>query len=363
MEIKLTDQLLNIKAVEKKENLYSSLDVSKESFQAVSMKSDSYKSLNSLLIKDSNINNVDVKFDYQETLKVNLDYSLAKNSDDVIEQIGKTALQNTPIVKEFKDCEGSDCSVTVASAFLSGVKSPIALPAKFVLNYMTTEDKVDSIANSYIKKDYDSFQENAFGYVKSGLSTVASAAQLFSHTQKTIDKVHKASPIISNTVGKISKAVPVLSKGASVANNTMGHFATTVSKVSSRVAVPFAVGSLYFSGKKLGKSYDELLQQKYKIKEANIKLNSNITDSEKALIRSDLEKTNSLFKEQKIKTSILAVSTGLSAVSTVTLAIAAKNPLDKKSATISLVTGIASSVVGVFEDKKIRTAIGKKIGF
>lgn len=361
MEIKLTDQLLNVKSVEKNENVYTSLAIPKESNEAQTIKkSDNYKSLT--VAKDDNIKSLNINFETNTSFNSVVNNE-TNQSEDIIQEIGKKALEHTPIVKEFNDCEGSDCSLTVASAFMSGIKSPVVLPAKFVLNYMTAEDKATSLAESYNKKDYESITENSFGYIKSGLSTISSAAQLFDHTQKTVSKVHKATPVISKTVGKISQSVPLLSNGVSTAHNTLGKVATTVSKVSSRVAVPFAVGSLYFSTKKLGKNYDELLKQKYEIKDANEKLNSsNITKEEKAIIKSKLAKTNKDFKEQSIKTSILAVSTGLSAVSTVTLAMAAKNPTDKKIATISLVTGIASSVIGVFEDKKVRTAIGKKIG-
>ena len=336
--MEVTTTTINIVRESKEVDKTLSIKDDKSLYTALSLKNDKYNPNSTKLSQDPEINKNKISFTEDTAQRKE------SNQHELDVQLGITEEAVPPeVIKSTCSTDATeDCSLSLAGAVLSAISAPEALPLKVAVSFMTTDNKKEKLSKSLVEGDTESITAGTYDFVKNGLSTTNSAV-----------KLAEIGVNISADVGILSSNVA----------QTIGKTTSTIAKTASKCSLPFAVSGLYFSAKDVHKSFGELKSMDAKRDEAyQERLGKKVERTYKEM------KLTQAVQDQKASTIMKTTAFALSAVSVGTLYMSVKNPTSATvTAPVSLVTGIASSVVGVMSDKAFRhnivTIAERKLGF
>lgn len=336
--MEVTTTTINIVRESKDVDKTLSIKDDKSLYTALSLKNDKYNPNSTKLPQDLEINKNKISFT-QDTVQ-----RKESNQHELDVQLGKTEEPLPPeIIKSTCSSDATeDCSLSLAGAFLSAVNTPEALPLKVAVNIMTTDNKKEQLAKSLIEGDKEDITKDTYNFVRNGVNTTTNVV-----------KLAEIGVNVSADIGLLSSNVA----------QTLGKTTSTIAKTASKCSLPFAVSGLYFSAKDVHKSFVELKTIDSKRDAAyQERLGKKIDRTYKEVMLTQA------VQDKKASTIMKTTAFALSAVSVGAIYVSLKNPSSASIATpVSLVTGIASSVVGVMSDKAFRhnivTIAERKLGF
>ena len=336
--MEVTTTTINIVRESKEVDKTLSIKDDKSLYTALSLKNDNYNPNSTKLLQDPEINKNKISFAQDTAQRKEF------NQHELDVQLGRTEEPLPPeIIKSACSADATeDCSLSLAGAVLSAVNAPEALPLKVAVSFMTTDNKKEQLSKSLIEGDKEDITKDTYNFLRNGISTT-----------NNVVKLAEIGVNVSADVGILSSNVA----------QTIGKTTSTIAKTASKCSIPFAVSGLYFSAKDVHKSFGELKAMDAKRDAAyQERLGKKVDRTYKEM------KLTQAVQDQKASTIMKTTAFALSAVSVGTLYMSVRNPASASIATpVSLVTGIASSVVGVMSDKAFRhnivTIAERKIGF
>jgi hypothetical protein len=280
------------------------------------------------LLKDPKLEKVKVEFVDSKEISKNSNNTKTSNDFSMDKEINKH-------IEMTKTIANDESALSVASSVLSAVKLPYVEPIKLTINVLNADKKKEKLAKDLECENYEGIVDNTVGMAKSSVGTAVSTAKLVDYGTDLIVSFGIASDA-SKTVGHIGK----VTKG--------------VTKIGSKIAIPFSVVGTALSAYDIKSAQDKINEKEKQIKKIN-------TVSVKGC--NVAVKTGSDVKElEALKTNrnLRGVAFAFSAVSTATLIKSVKDPA--KAGTyvgISLATGVASSVTSALADDKVREKLKK----